>query len=91
MSWLDKLMGKPEPMQMVAEAAPYPVDGLLRDGIHHEYFVDEEQGRFPWLCRVYAKDATPHQMTGNAETRDQARTDALGWAAAKKRELRGAP
>lgn len=87
MGWLDKLMGKDDTPAPVS----YPVDGLLRDGIHHEYFVDEEQGRFPWLCRVYARDGTPHQMTGNAETRAQAVTDALGWAEAKKRELRGQP
>lgn len=88
MGWFDKLTGKPEPVAPVA--APVPTVEP-RDGIHHEYFVNDvaESGRFAWHCRVYAKDGTPHEMTGSAEAVDQAALDAQSWAAGKKRELRG--
>lgn len=83
MGWLDKLLGRDEP-----KAAPEPV---IRDGIHHEYFVADapENGRWGWLGRVYDKDGAAHQSTGSEETPELAGFAARSWAADKKRALRG--
>lgn len=89
MGWFDKLTSKPEP---VAEPVAVPAPAVEpRDGIHHEYFVNDEvvDGRIHWHGRVYAKDGTPHANIGAAETAEQAASAAQSWAADKKRELRG--
>jgi hypothetical protein len=86
MGWLDKLTGKQPAPEEPAASAP-----SVRDGIHHEYFVDDEpaDGRFGWLCRVYDKAGNPSQMTGAEESREQAASAAQTWAASAKRKLRG--
>lgn len=88
MSFLDRLIGKsadPRP-----SAAP-DLKGAPGTRVYHEYFVDEHpvNGRFVWLCRVYAADATAHEMTGSEETNLAACQSAIGWAESVKATLRG--
>ena len=87
MGWFDKLTGKADAIP-VAVAAPVAEP---QDGVHHEYFVNDVavNGRIGWLARVYAQDGTPHENSGSEETPEQAALAAQGWAADKKRELRG--
>lgn len=94
MGWFDKLIGKPEPVPMVAEAAPVDPARLItepRDGIHHEIFPDDEpvNGRYRWMARTYDKDGTPHQMTGSEESPEASVQAAIAWSESKKAELRG--
>jgi len=90
MSWLDrfKKAGAPEADAPVVTAADQR--GALDPRVHHEYFVADEpiDGRWPWLCRVYAADGQPSEMTGSEETESEARTAAIAWADATKNAMR---
>jgi hypothetical protein len=93
MGWLDKILGTSQPAPEPAPLASSVDIAVVDDPrVHHEYFVadEPENGRWPWLCRVYDKDGVPHQTTGSEEASEQARTAALAWANMKKAELRGA-
>lgn len=95
MGWLDRLTGKapvesaPEP---VAAGKPVSADAGAADGIHHEFFIDDEpvNGRIGWLCRVYAPGGVLHQSSGSEETNQSAVQAAIGWAESTKAELRRA-
>lgn len=86
MGWLDKLMGKAD--QEEAPREPLPVS--MRDGIYHEFFVSDEpeNGRYGWLCRVYARGSVMYQTSGSEETNAAAAQSAIAWAESKKDELR---
>lgn len=88
MRWIDRLTRKTPAAP--ATQAPTLLPSTPVDNVHHEYFVGDEptNGRWGWLCRVYAHDGTPHQMTGAEETTEQARAAALAWAESTKRTLR---
>lgn len=94
MGWLDKLLGNEK---LVLDPIKVGVSvnlGATDDPrVVHEYFVADaaENGRWPWLCRVYDKHSVAHQMTGSEETEAQAKSAAQTWAKGKKDELRGAP
>lgn len=59
--------------------------------VYHEYLVGDEsaEGKFPWLCRVYAQNGALNEKRGEAETYDAAKNAALSYAALTKRALRG--
>ena len=90
MSWLDKIMGKDAAPAEVAEPVAPVLPSNIRDGIHHEFFLDDEpvNGRYGWLCRVYARGGVMHQTSGSEETNAAATQAAIDWAESKKAELR---
>lgn len=94
MGWLDKLLGNVTPaLDPIKVDVAVNVTATDDPRVVHEYFVADaaENGRWPWLCRVYDNHCTAHQMTGSEETEAQAKSAAYAWAQAKKAELRGAP
>lgn len=92
MGWLDKITGRTPAQEIALVSAAADVKGAPGTRVYHEYFVDDEptNGRYGWLCRVYAQDGTPHQTTGSEETDRSAREAAIAWADATKSKLRGA-
>lgn len=93
MGWTDFFKAKPAAAPVLPKLAAVPdVRGNPGTRIYHEYFVDEApiNGRYHWLCRVYAADGLPHQTTGSEESDHEARMAAITWASTTKAALRGA-
>lgn len=92
MGWLD--MFNPKVAEPVAAAVPVVTElrGALDARVHHEYFASEEpeNGRYPWLARVYAADGTAHQNTGMEESYQDARREAFAWCERTKDTMREA-
>ena len=57
--------------------------------VHHEYFVGEERAdsRWPWLCRVYAKNGAANEQAGLSDSYESAKKAALAYATMTKRAL----
>lgn len=75
------------PVDLVAASAALSVNG-----VHHEYFVSDEQdgcGKYSWLARVYASNGAANEGKGIADSRDLARNAALTWCARVKASLGG--
>lgn len=90
-SAINKLFGT-VPEVAAPEVAPMVADvrGAPGTRVHHEYFTEERtDGRWNWLCRVYAMNGAPNEQSGVAEDEASAASAALSWAARTKAILRG--
>lgn len=78
---------QPEP---VIELAPDP-RGAPGTRVHHEILISEQlaDGRFNWLCRVYAQNGACTERCERADTAEAAKNAALTFAAKTKLALRG--
>lgn len=92
MGWLDKIMGKEAAPAEVAAPVVLARAPAVRDGIHHEIFIDDEpnNGRYGWLCRVYSRAGLHAQSNGSEESAVAAVQSASAWADSTMAQMRRA-
>lgn len=92
MSWFKRTPKVRDSAPVAVPVAAPDAKGAPGTRIYHEYFVGDApvNGRYVWLCRVYAAGGQVHEMTGSEEANVDACQSAITWAESVKKQLRGA-